>query len=436
MNSLPRRVVVTGIGVVSPFGVGRDRFWHDLHRGISAARRITSFEASGMPTRFWANTPETDDELAARLPVPKTAKLLTRCAKMSLVAAAEAVEQSGLDFTALPHHRVGLSVGASGTGLVDPDVAAIGYDTSGWLKGRPLPEGGEGDFWRTLIEQTHPLMAVKAIPNAISAHLSIAYRVQGNCQTVTTACTSGSQALGEAFHRIRFGLADVMIAGGADSVTNPSSMLSFSLLGVLSRNNDDFERASRPFDRDRDGFLLGEGAAFFVLEDYEHCRRRGGVPLAEFAGYGCTSDAYRVTDEPEDARGSRAAMQQALDEAGLRPDEISYINAHGTSTRMNDQIETYAIKQVFGPAAYDIPVSSNKSMIGHLVAGAGAIEFAGSLLALQHQVVPPTINLEHPGEGCDLDYVPHTARDARLTAILSNSFGFGGQNSCLVVRSV
>jgi 3-oxoacyl-[acyl-carrier-protein] synthase II len=231
-------------------------------------------------------------------------------------------------------------------------------------------------------------------------------------------------------------LNDVILAGGADSVTNPHNLISFGLLGVLSTNNDQFLKASRPFDRDRDGFMLGEGAAFFVLEELEHCKKRGGIPLAELSGFGCASDAYRVTDEPEDARGSIAAMKLALTDAQLNPGDISYINAHGTSTRMNDKIETYAIKQVFGDAAFNIPVSSNKSMIGHLIAGAGAIELAASVLSMNHHIIPPTINLENPGEGCDLDYVPGEARDANLIHILSNSFGFGGQNSCLVISKI
>lgn len=430
------KVVITGIGIVSPYGVGRDLFWDQLHQGVSASKWIDSFDASGMPTRFWANVPESDEALTEHLAQKKTAKILTRCGKMSLIAAAEAVEQSGLDFAALPHERVGISVGASGIGLSDPDMSAISFDKSGWLKASALPEDDEGKFWETMVNQTHPLLAVKAIPNSISAHLSIIYQAMGNCQTLTTACTSSSQAIGEAYHKIKFGLADVMIAGGSDSVTNPSSMLSFSLLGVLSKNNDEFESASRPFDRNRDGFLLSEGATFLILESYDHCLKRGGTPLAELSGFGCTSDAFRVTDEPDDARGSIAAMRLALAESGLKPSDISYINAHGTSTRMNDKIESFAIKEVFGADAYKIPISSNKSMIGHLVAGAGAIELAASVLTLQNNLIPPTINLKNPDPDCDLDYVPTEARAANLNSILSNSFGFGGQNSCLVIRKI
>jgi 3-oxoacyl-[acyl-carrier-protein] synthase II len=431
-----QRVVITGIGVVSPYGIGQNLFWNQLYNGVSASKWITSFDTIGMPTQFWANVPESDEALNARLPQKKMSKLLTRTGKMSLIAAAEAVAQSGLDFSEVLPHRAGVSVGAGGTGLVDPDVAAMSFNKSSWLNATYLPDANEGAYWKALLENMHPLLPVKSIPNAISAHLSIIYKIQGNCQTITTACTSSAQAIGEAFHKIKFGLADVMMAGGSDSGTNQTSMLSFSLLGVLSKNNAAFQSASRPFDRDRDGFLLSEGAAFFILESLEHCKKRGGQPLAELTAFGCTSDAYRITDEPDDARGSIAAMRLALAEAHLNPSDISYINAHGTSTRMNDVIETHAIKQVFGNFAHQIPISSNKSMIGHLVAGAGAIELAASVLTLQQNIIPPTAHLENLDTDCDLDYVPKEARDVPLKAILSNSFGFGGQNACLIIQKI
>lgn len=430
----PRQVVISGIGVVSPLGLGIGPFWEGLTQGRSAARLITSFDASGMPTRFWADVPADDTALVEHLTHKKSGKLLTRSAKMAMIAAAEAVGQSGLDFSTLPPARSGISVGVSGLGLNDPDMAAISFRQPGWLATSDLPYDNEAEFWAGLVANTNPLFAVKAIPNAVAAHLSILYQIQGSSTSITTACTSSSQAIGEAFHKIKYGLADAMLAGGADSMTNPSSLLSFSLLGVLSRNNTDHVSASRPFDRDRDGFVLGEGAAFFVLETLDHCRRRGGQPLAEICGFGTTSDAFRITDEPDDARGSIAAMRLALEEAELAPEQVGYINAHGTSTRMNDYIETRAIKQVFGSSAYRVPISSNKSMFGHLVAAAGAIELAASVLTLQHQVIPPTINLKKPDPECDLDYVPGEAREVPVHTVLSNSFGFGGQNSCLVIK--
>lgn len=430
------RVVISGIGVLSPFGIGCNLFWDQLHQGGSAAKRISSFDASNMPTQFWANAPQSNEELSELVEPRKTSKLLTRSGKMGLIAAAEAVKQCGIDFSFLPHHKVGISIGVGGIGLVKGDLPRNSVPKYHDLKSNTFSYEEEGKYWKEMLDNTSPLLSLLSIPNSISAHLSIKYKAQGNCQTITTACTSSSQAIGEAFHKIKYGLSEVMITGGSDSMTDPNSLLSFGLLGVLSTNNDEFESASRPFDRDRDGFLIGEGSAFFILESYKHCKERGGTALAEITGFGCTSDAYRITDEPEDAHGSIAAMQTALAEAKLNPEEISYINAHGTSTVMNDQIETFAIKKVFGDAAYNIPVSSNKSMIGHLVAGAGAIELAASVLSMQNNIIPPTINLHNADPNCDLDYVPNTARDAKLRAILSNSFGFGGQNSCLIIEKM
>lgn len=432
-----RRVVISGIGILSPFGIGRTLFWDQLHKGHSAAKLIDSFDASGMPTRFWANAPLSNEELNELVVPKKTSKILTRAGKMAIIAASEAVEQSGIDFSTLAHDKVGVSVGAGGIGLIPGDLPKKSVPKFHELKTNSFssPEE-EGKYWAEMLENTSPLLSLLSIPNSISAHLSIKYQAQGNCQTITTACTSSSQAIGEAFHKIKFGLSEVMIAGGSDSMTDPNSLLSFGLLGVISTNNDHFKTASRPFDRDRDGFLLGEGAAFFILESYQHCKNRNGTPLAEITGYGCASDAYRITDEPEDAHGCIAGMQSALKEAKLNPEDISYINAHGTSTVMNDTIETLAIKKVFGPAAYRIPVSSNKSMIGHLVAGAGAIELGASVLSMQNDIIPPTINLKNADPLCDLDYVPGSARDAKLNTILSNSFGFGGQNSCLIIKKI
>ncbi len=430
------RVVITGIGILSPFGIGSDLFWDQLQNGCSAAKEINTFDASAMPTRFWANAPQRNEALNEFVVPKKSSKLLTRAGRMAVIAAEEAVQQSGIDFSAVNHSRVGVSVGTGGIGLISGDLPKTMVSKVHGHNTGSLTYEEEGVYWKELFDSTSPLLSLLAIPNSISAHLSIRYKAQANCQTITTACTSSSQAIGEAFHKIKFGLSDVMIAGGSDSMTDPNSLLSFGLLGVLSTNNANFKSASKPFDRDRDGFLLGEGAAFFILESLSHCKERGGIPLAEITGYGTASDAYRLTDEPDDGHGSIAAMQAALNEAQLNPENISYINAHGTSTMMNDRIETFAIKKVFGEQAYKIPVSSNKSMIGHLVAGAGAIELGASVLSIQNKVIPPTINLENPDPNCDLDYVPNTARDANLKSILSNSFGFGGQNSCLIIEAI
>jgi 3-oxoacyl-[acyl-carrier-protein] synthase II len=258
----------------------------------------------------------------------------------------------------------------------------------------------------------------------------------GECLTTTTACTSSAQAIGEAYKKIKYGLLDAVICGGSDSMTTPFGLSAFSTLGVISKNNDEYNTACRPFDKTRDGFVIGEGSAMFVLEEYESCKKRGGIPLAEILGYSSTNDAYRLTDEPPDARGSINAIKFALDDAGLNIDEIDYINAHGTGTKMNDKTETFTIKSVFGNRAYNIPVSSTKSMIGHLVAAAGAIELGTSLISMINSIIPPTINYKVKDEECDLDYVTNVSRESKINTVLSNSFGFGGQNACLIIKKI
>ncbi|MEE9598099.1 MAG: beta-ketoacyl-[acyl-carrier-protein] synthase family protein, partial [Acidiferrobacterales bacterium] len=267
------------------------------------------------------------------------------------------------------------------------------------------------------------------------AHIAIMTNARGHCQTVTTACTSSAQAIGEAYRQIKHGITDVVVAGGSDAMINPYGLVAFSTLGVMSTNNDEWRTAARPFDLRRDGFMLGEGAAVVILEEEQHCRRRGAQPYAEVIGYASTSDAYRLTDEPPDAWGSIQAMTAAIEDAAIDPSLITYINAHGTGTKMNDRTETHAIRTVLGENAYGVPVSSTKSMIGHLVAAGGGIEFVTCVLALKYQTVPPTINYEEPDDACDLDYVPNEAREMPQNVILSNSFGFGGQNACLLIRN-
>ncbi len=431
-----QRVFITGIGVVSAFGVGKDSFWTSISKGRSGFRPIDDFDASKMPTRFWAQAMESDEQLTELLPNRRIAKMLTRAGIMSMLAVEEAWQQSGLSAGQCPTHRLGISVGAGGTGLVDKDSSTLSYNTSNWLKDLPRSGISEGEFWFSLLENMHPLQPVRTIPNAISGHLAIKYGAMGHCLTYTTACTSSAQALGEALLKIRYGLQDVMIAGGADSGTNPSSLLSFGLLGALSTNNNEFASASRPFDKTRDGFVLGEGAAYFILESESFCRARGGLPLAELKGYGSSSDAYRITDEPEDGRGAILAMEQALTDARLQPEDIGYVNAHGTSTRMNDPVETLAIRKVFGIHTDSLPVSSIKSMIGHLVAGAGAIEGASCVFSFMDNILPPTAHLERPDPACNLDHIMQKARPAKVDHILSNSFGFGGQNACLIFSRI
>ena len=430
-----RRVMVTGMGVVSPFGVGVNRFWDGLAAGKSCATLLDSVEVSSLPTRFAAQLPMTDDELGKHVKNPKTLKTLSRSGMMAVVAAQEAMAQCELDFASLDPYRVSTSLGAGGIGLWDAAHARKLLDTA-LLSVKP-ENSGELDYssaWSNILTNIHPLTPLRGLSNVPTAHIAILANARGDCHTTTTACTSSAQSVGQAMRQIRSGVADVVIAGGADSMVNPYGLVTFGMLGVLSKNNKEWQTAARPFDRRRDGFMIGEGAAVFILEEFEHCRRRGASVLAELCGYSSTNDAYRLTDEPEEAWGSIAAMKQCLDDARMNREEIDYVNTHGTGTRMNDKVETFAIKQVFGDHSHRLVISSVKSMIGHLVAAAGAIELAASVLSIEHGIVPPTINYQEPDGNCDLDCVPNTAREINLNCVISNSFGFGGQNACLALR--
>jgi 3-oxoacyl-[acyl-carrier-protein] synthase II len=432
-----RRVVVSGMGVVSPFGIGRDIYWESIAAGRSGAALIESFDTTQLPTRFAASVPLADTELNRHAADQKILKTLSRSGKMAVVATQEAIGDAALGFAAEDPYRVGTSFGAGGTGLWDLDHSNRLLDVflMSVKAGNP-PQLDRSQIWANVLRVIHPLTPLRGLSNVPTAHVAIMCNARGNCQTITTACTSSTQAIGEAYRQIKAGIADVMICGGSDSMINPYGLVAFSMLGVLSTNNNEWQTAARPFDARRDGFMIGEGAAVFVLEEYEHCRRRGGRVYAETLGYAATSDAYRLTDEPPEAWGSIAAMRGAITDAGITPDDIDYINAHGTGTRMNDTTETHAIKMVLSDRAAAVPVSSTKSMVGHLVAAAGAIEFAACLLAIKHQTAPPTINYVDPDRTCDLDYVPNVARPMPLDVVLSNSFGFGGQNACLVIRRV
>jgi 3-oxoacyl-[acyl-carrier-protein] synthase II len=430
-----RRVVITGIGVISPFGIGSKTFWECIREGKSAASLITSFDASRLPTKFAAILPITNSDIESFLENQKSAKTLSRSGMFAIIAAKEAYNDSHLDASQMNPYRLGTSIGAGGLGLVDVeyanqtlDIMLNSIDNSNGLK------LDNSKVWQNTLNFVHPLTPIKALSNIPTAHIAINHNARGNCQTITTACTSSAQAIGEAFRQIQFGIADVMITGGSDSMVNPNGFIAFSALGVMTKNNDEYQTAARPFDKRRDGFMLGEGAAIFILEELQHCRQRGAEPIAELVGYASTCDAFRLTDEPPEAWGSIEAMKLALESAGMHPDEIDYINAHGTGTKMNDKTETFAIKSIFKERAKSIPVSSTKSMIGHLVAAAGAVEFAACIQAMKEQVIPPTINYVEPDPECDLDYVPNFSRYAQLNAILSNSFGFGGQNACLIIK--
>jgi 3-oxoacyl-[acyl-carrier-protein] synthase II len=430
-----QRVYITGMGVVSPYGPGAPTFGENLFAGVSAVSLITHFDTAGLPTTFAARVPLTAEELEAHLSEPKASKTMNRAARFESIAAAEAVRDSGLELNRLDPYRVGVSMGAGAIGLVDQEHIELSLRVILEAAAGASPVAA-GRVWEATCRRVNPLTPLKALPNVPTAHIAIQFNARGPCHTVATACISGTQAVGEAYRLIKHRYADVMIAGAADSMVNSDALMAFSTLGVLSRNNAEWRTAARPFDRRRDGFVLGEGAAVFILEGEDTVKKRGALPQAEVIGYADTCDAFRLTDQPPEAWGSVQAMNQALKNAQVQPHQIDYINAHGTGTQMNDRTETRAIKAVFGGAAAGIPVSSTKSMIGHLVAAAGAVELAACVLSLKQQMIPPTINYEIPDPLCDLDYVPNIARRAGLNCILTNSFGFGGQNASLVIQRV
>ena len=428
-------VVVTGVGVVTPLGVGLEAFTDSLRHGRSGVRRIDTFDCRHLETQIAASVPAASFDPAAFVRPPKLVKLMNRAAQFAVAAARMACDDAGLGPDAVDPLRLGVSLGAGGMGLLDGDL----LESQALAVLAAAAEGG-GDrfdvaaFTRSYRERTNPLTGLRALPNLAAAHVAIQHGARGPNSTVATACTAGTQAIGDAVRLLRDGQVDVMLAGGADATINPMGILGFGMLGTLSRRNEEPEAASRPFERSRDGFVLGEGAAVLVLERESLARARGARIRAEVLGYAATCDAYRITDERPDAAGAAAAVRGCLQDAGIDPAEVDYVNAHGTSTPMNDRIETAVMKEVFGARAAQVPISSTKSMLGHLLAAAGAVEMAACVLCLEAGFLPPTINLVEPDPECDLDYVPHRARVARFDTALSNSFGFGGQNACLLIR--
>jgi 3-oxoacyl-[acyl-carrier-protein] synthase II len=421
-----RRVVITGIGCVTPLGLGVEPLWKNLMVGASGVGLTTVFDASRFPTKIsaevrnWDISDEGQD--AARW------RFCGRHTKFAAGAALQAMKDAGLPH-GLPADptRLGVYLG-SGEGQQDFDSftrmmnAAITGDVLDVAK-----------FTKEGLETLHPLAEVEQEPNMPAGHLAGLFDAQGPNLNCLTACAASSQAIGEAAEIVRRGEADVMLSGGTHSMIHPFGVTGFNLLTALSTRNDEPARASRPFDNERDGFVLGEGAAMVVLEELEHAKRRGAHIHGELIGYGSTADAYRITDTHPEGRGASSCIRLALADAGLGVHDIDYINAHGTSTSVNDRVETLAIKNVFGEHAYKIPVSSTKSMMGHLIAAAGATELIVCLLAIRDGMLPPTINYENPDPDCDLDYVPNKSRAGKCDRALSNSFGFGGQNISLIV---
>ncbi len=424
-----RRVVVTGIGVVAPNGLGKEAFWEAIVEGRSGVSYIESFDTEGHTVRIGAEIKNWD-------PSPyvngnrKSLKVMGRNVQFGLAAARLALEDAGLiDDIQAPAERFGVVMG---TGISPVDFGIF----AGAIKDAYNGAFSMPDFVRAQEQQMPPLWILSQLPNMVAAHISLAFGAQGPNNTVVTACAAGTQAIGEAFRLIARGDAEIMLAGGADSRIDPVMFVAYTVLGAVSRSQRPPQEVSRPFDKDRDGFVLGEGAAVLVLEEYERARQRGAEVYAEVCGYGSSFDAYAITKPEPEGRGAALAMKAALREARLDPPEVDYVNAHGTSTRLNDLMETNAVKRMFGHHAHRIPCSSIKSMIGHLIGAAGAVEAAALALTLKRHVLPPTINLEQPDPQCDLDYVPKTARERRVKTGMSNSFGFGGQNASLVMKSV
>ncbi len=426
-----RRVVVTGIGVVASNGVGREAFWSACKDGVSGVGPIRAFDASNHPIRVAGEVHDFDPAAYAPESVRRQTKVMSRAAKLGVGAAGLAVTDSGLTLPNEDPERVGVVIG---TGIVPVDLGEIGpilarsVDAAGVLDpGLMAPAGGGSAMF--------PLWLVKHLPNMVAAHISMAFNAQGPNNTIVTACVAGTQAVGEAFRAVARGEADIMLAGGADSRIDPLMLLGYAALGTLATVQPNPAEMSRPFDRMRDGFVIAEGAAVLVLEEYTRAKARNAEIYAEVLGFGSTFDAYSVTKPDPDGRGAARAIQNALAEAGVDHRSVTYINAHGTSTRLNDAMETAAVKRVFGPHAAGVKMSSIKSMIGHSIGAAGAIEAAALALSLHEQVLPPTINLHHPDPACDLDYIPNTAREEAVEYGLSTSFGFGGQNGALVMRA-
>lgn len=425
-----RRVVVTGMGVVTPLGHSVAELFTAQVEGRTAVGPITRFDARTFPTTFASEVKGFD--LGRFLRDPQRFRNCGLNTQFALAAAKQALEDAGLlDPARGDRSRMGVYLG-SGEGSDEFPVLVRGLAHAS----PPLGVPGSVDparFTEVMLQWMNGPRESEQEMYTPAARLALEFALEGPNLACQTACAASSQAIGEALDLIRSGAADVMLAGGSHSMIHPLGVTGFNRLTALSQRNDSPQTASRPFDRDRDGFVLGEGAGMLVLEELEHAKARGAPIYAELTGYGSTADAYRMTDPHPEGRGASQAMADALIDAGLRPADIGYINAHGTSTQANDATETAAIKTVFGEHAYRIPVSSSKSMLGHLIAAAGAVELIITIMALRQGVIPPTINYQTPDPLCDLDYVPNTARTARFYHALSNSFGFGGQNIALIV---
>ncbi len=409
-----RRVVVTGMGMLSPVGNDVQSSWASLLEGKSGVDLITHFDTTNFGTKFAAMVKDlnTEDYIAR-----KDAKKMDLFIQYGLIAAIQAIKDSGLEITEENAYRIGVAIGSGigGLGLIEENHTKL-------MNSGP--------------RKLSPFFVPSTIINMISGHLSIMYGLKGPNISITTACTTGVHNIGQAARMISYGDADVMVAGGAEKGSTQLGIGGFGAARALSSRNESPTEASRPWDKDRDGFVLGDGAGVMVVEEYEHAKARGANIYAEIVGFGMSGDAYHMTSPPADGDGAARSMMNAINDAQINPEQIGYINAHGTSTPTGDKAETAAVKRVFGHNAGKVMVSSSKSMIGHLLGAAGSVESIITAMSLVEQKVTPTINLDNPDEGCDLDYVPHTARDAKLEYALCNSFGFGGTNGTLLFKKM
>jgi 3-oxoacyl-[acyl-carrier-protein] synthase II len=410
--SSKRRVVITGLGILSPVGANLRENWDNIIAGRSGITRVTRFDITGYPSTMAG---EVKDFNPADYIAAKDARKMDRFIQLGLAAGIQAVGDSGLEVTDENAERIGVNIGSGIGGLESIENTAI-----------LLHEKGP--------RRVSPFYVPGAIINMISGHLSIHYGMKGPNLAMVTACTTATHAIGDAARIIEYGDADVMVAGGAEAPVTPTGLAGFGNARALSSRNDDPQGASRPWDRDRDGFVIGEGAGVVVLEELEFARKRGARIYAEVIGYGMSGDAYHMTQPAEGGEGASRCMNLALRNAGISAADVNYINAHGTSTPLGDLAETEAVKRSFGESAKRVAVSSTKSMTGHLLGAAGGIEAVYTAMAVRHQIAPPTINLDNPDPECDLDYVPGTAREMKIDIALSNSFGFGGTNGTLVLR--
>ena len=406
-----RRVVITGLGVIAPNGVGKRAFWGALKQGRSGIRRITRFNPEIFPTQFAGES----DFDPAKFISAKQMRRMDRTSHLAVSAAKMGIEDSGLDIQKEDPERIGVMIGTAmaGHGMILEQHKVF-------MEKGPMRIG--------------TFTAIASFPDAPSSQISIELGINGPSFSIATACSSASDAMGYAFNAIRNKELDIIIMGGSDAPVFPPILGAFCVLRALSTRNNAPEKASRPFDNSRDGFVLGEGAGILILEELDHALKRGAHIYGEIAGFGMTCDAYHMTKPEPSGRHAIRALRQALSDANIKPKDIEYVNAHGTSTPLNDKNETFVLKQIFGDHAYKLAVSSIKSMIGHLIGAAGSVELIGGLMALEEGIIPPTINYEIPDPDCDLDYVPNKARKADIKVFLKNSFGFGGKNSALVVK--